>query len=122
MELFTFPWGNNSVVTETSQYTPLDAPWDNVRASLDDVQVIAGGASPTKVDEMKKKNGRKVGRGKIELVGRSHISLNSKSSSDDVEAMLIFILARAPTRRRRSRHPTSEVGYFRSPLHLSISS
>jgi hypothetical protein len=78
MELFTFPWAGNSVITETySHCTPLDAPWDNVRASLDDVPVSAEGALPLKVDvEMKKK--RKVGRGKIELIGRSHVSLNSK--------------------------------------------
>jgi hypothetical protein len=74
------PWAGNSVITETySHCTPLDAPWDDLRASLDNVPVSAEGSLPMKVDvEMKKKNGRKVGRGKIELVGRSHVSLNSK--------------------------------------------
>jgi hypothetical protein len=79
LELFTFLWVGNSVITETSQKAPLDALWDDMQASLDEVRVIVGGASPTQVDvEMKKKNGRKVGRGKTEMVGRSHISLNSK--------------------------------------------
>jgi hypothetical protein len=116
MGLFTIPWAGNSVEKETSQFTSLDAPWDAMRASLDEVSINAGGASPTQVDvEVKKKNGRKVGRGKTEMLGRSHVLLNSKLSSDDVEAVLILISARASLRRRRPRHPASEVGSFRSP-------
>jgi hypothetical protein len=102
MELLLFLWENHSVAAEMPSHctpleapwddcTPLDAPWDDMRAQLDGNPASAESSFPKKGDEVNKKSGRKVGRGKIGLVGRSRVLLNSKSGLDGVKAVLILI-------------------------------
>jgi hypothetical protein len=43
-------WGCSHTPKTNTQCTPLDAPWDDIRASIDAVSVSARDASPTKVD------------------------------------------------------------------------